>query len=81
MRQSQMLDEISGRIREILAASPAKDVEKNMRAMLAGAFSRLDLVNREEFDAQAKVLARTRVKLEELRERVAELDSRLRQQR
>ena len=76
MHQSQLLDEISGRIREILAASPAKDIEKNIRAMLPGALSRLDLVTREEFDAQAKVLARTRAKLEELHTRVAELESR-----
>ena len=81
MGQSQLLDEINGRIRAILAASPVKDIEKNMRAMLAGAFSRLDLVTREEFDTQTKVLARTRVKLEVLQERVAQLDSRLRQQR
>lgn len=78
MQQSNFIDEIGDRIREILAASPAKDVESNMRAMLGTAFSRLDLVTREEFDVQAKVLARTREKLEALQSRVAELESRLR---
>ncbi|MFP3615890.1 accessory factor UbiK family protein, partial [Paraburkholderia sp. SIMBA_050] len=56
---------------------PAKDVERNVKAMLSQGFSKLDLVPREEFDTQAQVLARTRVRLEELEKRVAELESRL----
>ena len=40
-------------------------------------FSRLDLVTREEFDVQAKVLARSRAKLEQLEKQVAELEARL----
>lgn len=43
-----------------------KDVEKNFQGILSRGFSKLDLVTREEFDAQTKVLARTRKKLEEL---------------
>lgn len=50
------------------------EVEKSIRASLQAGFSRLDLVTREEFDAQAKVLARTRAQLEELNRRVAELE-------
>ena len=79
MPQTRILEELLERIREIIAASPAKDVEKNIRAMLAAAFDRLDLVTREELDVQAKVLARTREKLSVLEARVAELESRLRQ--
>jgi len=78
MPQTRILEELLERIREIIAASPAKDVEKNIRAMLAAAFDRLDLVTREELDVQAKVLARTREKLSVLEARVAELESRLR---
>ena len=58
----------------MLAATPAKDVEKNLRTLLSGFFARLDLVSREEFDAQAKVLARTREKLTALEARVAEME-------
>lgn len=68
------LDELSARIREFLAASPAGDVERNIRVLLGGFFSRLDLVSREEFDVQAKVLARTREKLTALEARLAELE-------
>ena len=77
MRQNRLFDDINARISEIFAASPARDIEKNMRAMLRSTFSRLDLVTREEFDAQAKVLERTREKLMALQARVAELEARV----
>ena len=77
MRPKDPLDEISGRIRGILDSSTAKNVEENIRAMLSSAFSRLDLVTREEFDVQAKVLSRTREKLEALQSRISELENRL----
>ena len=77
MRQNRLFDDINARISEIFTASPARDIEKNVRAMLRSTFSRLDLVMREEFDAQAKVLERTREKLTALQARVAELEARL----
>ena len=77
MSQTRILDDLSARISEFLAASPAKDVEKNVRALLSAAFAKLDLATRAELDVQAKVLARTREKLAELEARVAELESRL----
>jgi BMFP domain-containing protein YqiC len=70
------LSELQSRISEVLQQSPAKDLEKNMKAMLSQGFSRLDLLTREEFDVQADVLARTRARLEALEARVAELESR-----
>jgi BMFP domain-containing protein YqiC len=70
------LSELQSRITEVLQQSPAKDLEKNMKAMLNQGFSRLDLLTREEFDVQAEVLARTRARLEALEARVAELESR-----
>ena len=74
MTQNRIFDDISARVSEVLANSPAKDIEKNLRAMLSGAFSRLDLVTREEFDVQAKLLARTREKLVALEARITELE-------
>ena len=79
MREPPWFQEMNARMRELLAQSPAKDIEKNMRTMLAGFFDKLDLVTREEFDIQAKVLARTREKLDALEARVAELESKARQ--
>ena len=77
MPQTRILDDLSARISEFLAASPAKDVEKNLQALLSAAFARLDLATRSELDIQAKVLARSREKLSELEARVAELEARL----
>lgn len=50
---------------------------KNIRAVLQSAFSRMDLVTREEFDVQSEVLARTREKLESLESQVATLERQL----
>jgi ubiquinone biosynthesis accessory factor UbiK len=77
MLNPKMLEDLSTRFSELIAASPARDLEKNAKAMASSMFSRLDLVTREEFDVQKDVLARTRVQLEELEARVAELEARL----
>jgi len=74
MAQAKLFEEIDQRMREIFSRSPAADLEKNLRALLASTFSRLDLVTREEFDVQREVLARTRAKLEELEAKLAELE-------
>ena len=58
---------MTARMAELLAANPARDVEKNLRALVAGALGRLDLVTREEFDVQAKLLARARTQLADAR--------------
>ncbi|MCC6915935.1 accessory factor UbiK family protein [Nitrosomonas sp.] len=79
MLNKNVLDEIGSKVNEILASSPARDVEKNMRAMLSGALSRLDLVTREEFDVQQEVIKRTRIKLAELEEKVHKLEQQLQQ--
>lgn len=71
------LQELQSKINQVMQQSPAKDLEKNMKAMLNQGFSKLDLLTREEFDVQAEVLARTRAKLEALEARVAELENRL----
>jgi hypothetical protein len=77
MSGPKLLDELSAKLKQALEASPAKDIEKNARAVLSGAFSRLDLVTREEFDVQREVLLRTREKLADLERTVAELEARL----
>ena len=68
-----LLEQIQRRIAEVMAQSPARDLEANLKAMMASVFSRLDLVTREEFDVQRQVLLRTREKLEQLEARLAQL--------
>ena len=71
------LSELQAKVSEVLQQSPARDLEKNMKAMLNQGFAKLDLLTREEFEIQSEVLARTRAKLEDLENRVAELENRL----
>ena len=68
-------NDLQSKINEALESSPAKDLEKNVKALMAQGFSKLDLVTREEFDIQSQVLAKTREKLEALAQRVAALEA------
>lgn len=77
MLQNKWLDEISGKISQLISETPAADVEKNLRALLQTAFAKLDLVTREEFDAQAQVLLRAREQLTMLETKLGELEARL----
>ena len=73
----KLLGEIAARLAEAAASNPARDLEKNARAVLTAAFARLDLVTREEFDVQSEVLARARIRVAELEAKVAALEARL----
>ena len=77
MLNPKTFDEIAARIGQAIENSPVKDVEKNVKAMLASSLTRLDLVPRAEFDVQAQVLLKTREKLEALEKRLAELEARV----
>jgi BMFP domain-containing protein YqiC len=57
------------------ASGLREDLENNFRAVLRANLGKLDLTGREEFDAQRKVLERTRARLEELERRIAELEA------
>ena len=70
-------NDLQGKINQALESTPAKDIQRNVKAMATQGFSKLDLVTREEFDIQAQVLAKTRAKLEALELRVVELEARL----
>jgi BMFP domain-containing protein YqiC len=76
MLNDRVFENISASVREALARSPARDLDKNVRAALNSALGHLDLVTREEFEIQKQVLARTREKVEALEMRVAELEAR-----
>jgi BMFP domain-containing protein YqiC len=77
MLNSKVLDELAARIGRAFENSPAKDIEKNVKALLQSGLSRLDFVSREEFDVQVEVLRKTREKVERLEARVAELEARM----
>lgn len=76
MIDKQLFEDLNKRVGEALRNSPAGDMEKNLRALLAAWFDRLDLVSREDFDVQRRLLERAQAKLAELEARLAQLESR-----
>lgn len=72
--KQKLTEEMATRINEVMAMSPAKDIEKNLKAALVGWLAKLDLVTREEFDVQIEVLARSRARITQLEARLAALE-------
>ena len=77
MQNAHFIDILSNKISELIAKTPAAEVEKNLRALLQGIFTKMELVSREEFDVQTQVLLRTREQLNMLERKLAELETRL----
>ena len=77
MDRTNFFDVLQSKINQALENSPAKDIEKNVKAMLTQGFSKLDLVTREEFDIQTQVLTKARAKLDALEARLTELEAQL----
>jgi BMFP domain-containing protein YqiC len=76
MIDSRVFEELRSRMEQAFRDSPAQDLEKNLRALLAAWFERMDLVLREDFEVQKKLLERAQAKLAELEARIAELEAR-----
>jgi len=76
MIRPEMLNDLAARLSALGAAPPAKDLEKNARALLGGLFTQLDLVPREEFEVQAALLEKAQQRLLALEARIAELEKR-----
>ena len=75
MEKAAFLDDLQQRLASLIEGTPAADLQRNLKALLSQQFAQLELVTRAEFDAQVRVLARTREKLQELERRLAELES------
>ena len=76
MIDHRLFEDLRERINEALRNSPAQDFENNLRALLTAWFDRMDLVLREDFEVQRKLLERAQAKLAELEARIAELEAR-----
>ena len=79
MFNSQVMNDLSNKINEIIKKSPLSDVENNINALIQGAFTKMELVSREEFDVQAEVLRNAREQLVKMETRLAELEALLKQ--
>jgi len=77
MLNKEKLQKLSDNIRNIIKDSPISDVEDNINALLKSTFTKMDLINREEFDVQTEVLKKTRAKLEALEIKITDLEDKL----
>ena len=78
MMDRQDIDQIALRLVSLVPpglAQVQQDLRANFQDVLAQGLRRLDLVTREEFDVQSQVLARTGAKVDELEQRVADLEA------
>lgn len=78
--KSNFLQDLVAQLSDALPAHFAafkQDFEKNCHRILQKTFSKFDLVTREEFDIQTKVLSRTRKKLDELHQEIKKLEETL----
>jgi len=75
MTDKRLIDELGERISEAMRESPAQDLDKNLHALLGAFFDRYDLVLREDFEVQKKLLERAQAQLEALEARLSELEA------
>ncbi len=78
MLHKVLIDKVGNQAARLLNSEhslPTADVEKQLKALLQSALSKLDVVSRDEFETQQTVLLRTRERLEALEKRVAELET------
>jgi BMFP domain-containing protein YqiC len=77
MKSTVWLEEFQKKVSEIIAKSPAADIERNIKASMGQAFNRMDLVTREEFDVQTDLLSRAQVRIEALEHQLHALEDRV----
>jgi|TARA_B110000444_G_C18524476_1_gene448161 BMFP domain-containing protein YqiC len=77
MLNKEKIQNLSNKIKHIIKDSPVSDMEDNINALLKSTFTKMDLINREEFDVQTEVLKRTRSKLEALEAKIIDLEHKL----
>ncbi|EEO28507.1 accessory factor UbiK family protein [Oxalobacter paraformigenes] len=77
----KILDDLQAKLGQIMAHSPVKDIERNIRAILTQAVAKLDVVTKEEFEVQRLTLVQMQSKILSLETRLAELEHQIRHQK
>lgn len=73
----QLFTDISNTVSKTLSEQDGVPGQEQLKQALQAALSKLDLVTRDEFDAQTAVLLRTRERLEAMEKQIAELEQQL----
>jgi BMFP domain-containing protein YqiC len=77
MKSNAWFEEFQKNISDLVAKSPAADIERNVKAFMGQAFNRMDLVTREDFDVQTDLLSRAQVRIETLEQQLQALEVRV----
>ena len=75
----KILDELQSKLGQIMESSPAKDIERNVRAILTQAVSRLELVTSEEYEVQRLTIVQLQNRVSMLGKRLSDLENRIQQ--
>tara|TARA_B100001559_G_C16041096_1_gene412513 strand:- start:6 stop:242 length:237 start_codon:yes stop_codon:yes gene_type:complete len=77
MLKKEEIQNLSNKIKKLVKNSPISDMEDNINALLKGTFTKMDLINREEYDVQTEVLKKTRAKVEALETKIKDIEKKL----
>ncbi len=77
--RNDIFSQIQQNISDLVANSPAADLEKNIKAFMGQTFNRMDLLTRDEFETQVALLERALARVTALEHRVQELEAKLNQ--
>ena len=77
VKPNAWFEEFQKNVSELIARSPAADIERNVKAFMGSAFNKMDLITREEFDVQADLLTRALSRIEKLENQVQSLEHRI----
>lgn len=70
--QNKFFEDFQRNISDLIANSPAADIERNMKAMVAQAFAKMDLITRDEFEIQKQLLEKALIRIGELEQKIKE---------
>ena len=70
-------EEFQKNVSDLIARSPAADIERNVKAFMGQAFNKMDLITRDEFDIQVEMLKRVQERAAALEEQVQQLEQRM----
>jgi ubiquinone biosynthesis accessory factor UbiK len=75
VNRTDWFEDFQKNMSDLIAKSPAADIERTVKAMMAQTFSKLDLITREEFDVQADLLERALARVAALEIKVRDLEA------
>lgn len=75
MINRESIDKLAQQIGDLFGQGTLpQDVQRNLRALIQSGLDKMDVVTRDEFDAQTAVLERTRSNLDQLEKKLAQLE-------